>query len=691
MQRVPEETVKVFLEQTPLLRGMHPGLPGKLAPHVEQKGFVAGQAIVPPGIATSGIGFLLSGRATLRLVNSAAGSDSLLEELLPGDAFGEIGLLLGRASPLSVMAEEDCHTLHLRADIVENVLSAVPGVAHALAKRLASRLVQVAVMGARSAPAPRPTAAQPVVPAPGAPAAAPGPTLGKGEIRFVEIAAFSVTGKLLDLIPPRLIWQHRMLPLELRGKTLVVGMVSPNSTEARQELRRVLHNVDPEIVAVGADDFNQTLVRLKLDVGDRGGGGAGPRQAPRPSYLAENRRELEKAQLIIGEEVVNLLDRILLEAMERGASDVHIEPEVSTVRVRFRVQGMLHERREAIPASFAAPLVARIKVLADLDITERRLPQDGRIVAQIARREYNFRVSTLTASRGEKVVIRILDPTDVMRPLGQIFLDGQVSDMVERAIAAPHGAIVVAGPTGSGKSSTLYSLLNQRRTARPDNNVVTVEDPVEYSLPGITQVPVVPKVGLDFPVVLRALMRQDPDVVMIGELRDSVSATIAVEASLTGHLVLTSIHGSSVVAVLQRLQHLGCDPTLLGQALNLIIVQRLVPRLCPSCVTEEEVAPALLENLRERQLVGAEGGARLPRAPGCEACERTGRKGRVAVIEALAWTDDLRGALSAKIDPAELLQRAARRNQLVSLNHSARLLMARKLLAPADALLAVAV
>src|SRR5262249_38836805 len=318
----------------------------------------------------------------------------------------------------------------------------------------------------------------------------------------------------------------------------------------------------------------------------------------------------------------------------------------------------LFDRQELLPLAFFAPLVARTKVLAELDITERRLPQDGRLLARLGKREINFRISTLAAARGEKVVIRILDPADVMRPLPHIFLEPAALDLVEKAVAAPHGAIVVAGPTGSGKSSTLYAMVNQRRAARPDNNIVTVEDPVEYSFPGITQVPVYPKIGLDHPTVLRALLRQDPDVIGLGELRDAATAAICVEASLTGHVVLTTFHASTAMAVLQRLEHLGCERLLLAQALNVLVVQRLARRLCRACVREGEVAPTLLESLIAREIVPRGPTPKLPRPVGCNACDGSGYRGRIAVTEILSFQENVRQLLASDMPLADLLAAA---------------------------------
>lgn len=695
MARLPAETIATFLGQTPLLKNCELDLLFDLAQAAEQSSYSQGEVILKPGRPTSQLGLLHRGRASLRLVNAATGTQKQLEQLLPGDPFGEVGMLLGTANPLSVVAEEDCTAILMSGPALERALKKTPELSLILAKRISSRFIQVSMLGLSASPAiavkeVEKKAPEPARPQPQKQSVEP----QKGQMLFVECSMYEITEKLVQMIPTDLMHQHRMIPLKLDGQKLHVGMVNPNSLQAIRDLRRVLHSVDPVPFAISSDDFAQTFMRLGIDrnaaKADRRRGAT---RYEKIIYEVEQERGdgKKKGQIVIGEEVIVLLDKIFLEALDMRASDIHIEPESNGVRVRYRVSGTLIERSEYVSASFATPLIARIKVLAELDITERRLPQDGRILAQIGKNELNLRVSTMAVARGEKAVLRIIDPSDIMRPLHRIFLNPNVSEGVRRTLSNPYGAIVVAGPTGSGKSCTLYSMLNERKSTRPDTNIVTVEDPVEYMLKGVTQVPVNPKVGLEFSNVLRGLMRQDPDVIMIGELRDSETAQIMVEAALTGHLALTSTHANDATAVIQRLQHLGSDEVLLSQALSLIVVQRLARRLCPSCTKEEEVSPAMKESLAARRIIkSASGPLSLPRSIGCQSCNGEGYIGRVAVQE-LLWIDGrVRIALASGAKPKELLGVAAEAGCFNSFAQSAAYLMARRQITPADALLVVA-
>ncbi len=688
-QRFATKDIVSFVSQTPLFRGCKPDTLYEMVQGAEQNKYESGATILPPGLPVSGLGLLLRGRAGLMLVDATSGAQTRFEQLLPGNFFGEVGLLLGRGNPLAVVAEEDCYTLMIEKNRMERVFRNSAEVCLSLAKRISASFAKASVLGMRSnSMAPPDREAQSMSEKSSSEASTA--SSREGEIIWVEIGKYNLTADIIGMIPTQLMRKHRILPLELRDKKLVVGMVNPRSIEALEELGRVMHTVDPEIVAVSSDEFNQTFVRLKLDSGEEKAQRTSSGRNVLITYEVDKEKEADKGQLFIEGEVTGLFDRILAEAIEMGASDIHIEPESTGVKIRYRVQGTLIDRKEFLSLGYATPLIARIKVLSELDITERRLPQDGRITAQIGRQDLNLRVSTMAVARGEKAVIRIIDSSNAMRPLHQIFPNSDLEKAVRTAIAELYGAIVVAGPTGSGKSSTLYSMLNERRLGRPDNNIVTVEDPVEFLLQGITQVPVSPKAKFGFAQALHGLLRQDPDVIMIGELRDAATTTIMVESALTGHLVLTSIHGNHSTAVIQRLLHLGTNPVLLSQALSIVIVQRLAQRLCPNCVIESNVAPALIDNLMARNIISRAGTTKLPRPVGCDACNNTGYLGRIAVHEVMNFDDGIRAALAGGATPEELIEKAKERKRFFSFATAGAYLMARRMIAPSDALLLVA-
>jgi len=682
LARLTPQAAAQFLAQTAIFQGCPEELLQKLAPHVEQESHAAGAMLLPAGKLPTTLTFLVSGRGTLQIIDVRTGNRSVVEDIVPGDTYSEIAMALGSAAPVVAVALEDCEVLAIQRAHFDKLVIVHPPLSQILAKRVAARFVKLSMLRAakegEDLSLPKSTQASEPAPAPGA--------RDPNQIMFVQIAQFSPNPKVLEMVPSRMVQEHRLLPLELRGRTLTVGMVNPLSIAAREELRKVLHGVDPDIVAIAQDDFTQALTRFKLDAREPTAAGGVVSRALRPKYYAELKKEADKSLGIIGDDAVVLLDQILLEGLEKGASDITIEPEVSSVRVRYRIQGLNSERKELIPSNFATPLIARIKVLAELDITDRRTPQDGRIVAQLGRRELNLRVGTLPTARGEKAVIRLLDPADVMRPLEQIVLDSRALELVKSALSIPQGAFIVSGPSGSGKTSTLYALINQRKLHKSLIDIITAEDPVEFLLPGVTQTPVHSRSGLGYPQVVRAMMRTHPEVVVIGELVDSETAQLMGEASLTGTQVLTTIHAGSVAAAIQRLLQFKLDPIMIAQSLSIVVAQKLVRRLCSTCVRDEEVAPELVQSLRARDLIPRAGTTKLPRAIGCDACAGTGFFGRMPVVEVFAFDPELRMMTASAHAIAEILQRASVSGRFISFAHSARLLMARRILAPADAL-----
>jgi type IV pilus assembly protein PilB len=679
--------IEEFLRGIGLFKGSDPSVVARVAPHVETLEFAQGATILKSGVASDGVVILRSGKASVVTTNAVTGATTTLETLMPGDHAGELSALLRAAQPHALVADVACVVLRVRADIIEALAAKVPTFTLALARRLAMRTIQLGVTALRAAPAANSIAPREVA----TPTSVKGAATGAKAVPFVEVSEFEVTPKVLALVPSKIVLLHRLLPLRLTGQTLTVGMVNPRNAVALSELQHVLQRIDVEVAAISADDFNQALVRFRIEAPHREsvrGDGVG---ADSLTFDAIDAQPDDARQVrVIGDEVVRALNRVIAAGLSREASDIHIEPEAAGVRVRFRVNGLLVDWNETVPGSFARGIVARVKILAGLDITEKRLPQDGRIGMAAGTRELDLRVSTMPTGRGEKVVMRVLEGGGMMRPLEQVFVDPNVLAVARKAIQRPHGGILIAGGTGSGKSSTLYAMIHERRKVRPDSAVIMVEDPIEYRLQGVTQVQVSPTIGLGFAQVLRATLRQDPDVIAVGETRDKETAHTALEAAMTGHLLFTSLHANNVAAVLQRLENLECSRTLLAQSVAVILVQRLVRRLCAQCVRVEAPPPAIVESLVARRLMERGSTPSLPRAVGCDACNGTGYAGRVLVLESMQLTDATRDGLMTGESLSDIERAAQAAGTFQPFASYASLLMARRMISASEALLAVA-
>lgn len=674
---VSPAVIEEFLTGVGLFKSCDAAVVAKVSAHAEVLEYPRGAVILRAGAAADGMVVLMRGRASHAMISASTGAVTTLDALLPGDHGGDVATALRASQPYSLIADEPSVVLRLRAEIIDTLTAKVPQFSLNLARRLASRNVALSMVSLR---------------APSASSDPPAPAVPEGVVRFVEVSDYEPTAKVLQLVPSKLVLTHRVLPLSARGNAITVGMVAPRNEAAIAELRRVLHSLDLEVVAISQDDFALAVQRFRIEGPPRGEAARGARVDPDSLQfdVVDQERDADKAVRVVGDEVVRAVNRILAGALQREASDVHVEPEAAGVRVRYRVQGMLHDAPDLIPPSFAKGVVARLKILAGLDITDRRSPQDGRIGMTAGFREVDLRVSTLPSSRGEKVVLRLLEAAGLSRPLDQLFVEPNTLAAVRGALLRPHGAVLVAGATGSGKSSSLYAMLQERRRARPDSSVLMVEDPIEYRLAGVTQVQVNAGIGLGFAQVLRAALRQDPDVITVGETRDPETARLALESAMTGHLLFTSIHANDAMTTLQRLEGLGCSRSLIAQSVALVVVQRLVRRLCGQCATAEVPAPALLDALAARRL--AERGARvaLPRPVGCDACGNTGYAGRVAVTECLSLNEELRAAMMTGEGFGDVMRGAAKARALHTFAQCASFLMARKAIAATEALLAVA-
>jgi len=432
-----------------------------------------------------------------------------------------------------------------------------------------------------------------------------------------------------DRLKPKFLRRVRALPIAASDDRATLAMADPLDVFTRNAIAAALGRSVAVAVAVPIE-LEAALERLYAELGE--GSDAEEVLDDMVADAEPAEEDAERLKDLASEApVIRLVNQLIARAVETHASDVHLEPFPDRLRIRYRYDGVLHEV-EPPPARLQAAVISRIKIMARLDIAERRLPQDGRIKLTVRGHEIDFRVSSIPSLHGEKVVLRILDRTAVEFDYAKLGLPADIRQGIERALDLPNGMVLVTGPTGSGKTTTLYTgLLKLNTVAR---NIVTVEDPIEYQLTGINQIQVKPQIGLNFASLLRSILRQDPDVIMIGEIRDLETVQIAVQAALTGHLVLSTIHTNSAAATMTRLRDMGLEDYLMTATLKAVLAQRLVRRLCPVCKTPDPAPSALIERFGFERLAPAEA-ITLFHPKGCPACRGTGYSGRRAIAELL--------------------------------------------------------
>jgi type IV pilus assembly protein PilB len=475
-------------------------------------------------------------------------------------------------------------------------------------------------------------------------------------IECVEVVPGEIEDSIFSLVPPQIVQKHQLIPFKLLGSTLTVAISDPTDLVAINEVKFVTGYSVRVILA--------TPSNIKKALEHRFGGvsyddvlkkfGDGEMEVVHESDDV-NLQELQQATM--DAPVVTLVNAILADAAKRRCSDIHIEPYEKLFRVRFRIDGVLQEIMSP-PLRLKNALVSRLKVMAGLDIAERRLTQDGRIKLKMgAGVELDIRVSILPTLFGEKVVMRLLDKSNLQLDMSKLGFDEQNLNDFQEAIHKPYGMILITGPTGSGKSTTLYSALSELN--KPDVNISTAEDPVEYNLVGINQVQVREQIGLNFAACLRSFLRQDPDIIMVGEIRDLETAQIAIKAALTGHLVLSTLHTNDCPATVDRLINMGVEAFLLTSSINIILAQRLVRKICEQCKEPAETKPEVLINLG---VDAADVSAGFPafRGRGCNGCGGTGYRGRLAVYEVMVLHDALKELILKGASAMELKREAVK-------------------------------
>jgi general secretion pathway protein E len=489
------------------------------------------------------------------------------------------------------------------------------------------------------------------------------------DIEYLDgIVGDEIDPPLLQLVPINFAKQARMLPLRREHDTVVVAVADPLDTAVLDHARMLLGcEVSPRLARAS------TIIDAINTVYDRNLNEAEQVVDEMEAELEVAEQSLEEAQDLLdtGDEapIIRLVNSLLFRAAKERASDIHIEPMERELAVRFRIDGVLHSVIKP-PRRYQNAIISRVKIMAQLNIAEKRLPQDGRIKIKLAGRDIDIRVSTIPTIHGESIVMRLLDKNATLLDLAEIGMGEAIVARVDELIHRSHGILLVTGPTGSGKTTTLYGALSRINT--PEVKILTVEDPVEYQLKGINQMPINQKIGLTFASGLRSFLRQDPDVIMVGEIRDKETAEIAIQASLTGHLVFSTVHTNDSPGAITRLVEMGVEPFLVASSLMGVLAQRLVRRVCRDCreeyrPTDEEIAKLGMSRDRFRAL----GGETAWRAVGCATCGKNGYRGRTGIYELLIIDDDIRQLVLKNVDSSTIKRRAMEKGMLSLLDDGA--------------------
>jgi type IV pilus assembly protein PilB len=612
---------------------------------LKRRDFAPQQTIVKEGGPGDSMFLVHAGNVEVRRRDPNTGIDFLLTELPAGACFGEMALLTGKPRTASVIAVEPTTCGVLEHAAFEELLLSNPKIGLALSRVLAERLED---------------------------------SNQSTGIEYINLNKLQFDARVLGILPQPMILQHKVLPVAFSNNRLTLAMVNPNNLIALDDVRRIIKGVIIEPVVTSEEDFKRFVTTTYIDMLKKEEEKkaqamqqavslmqtvAGNKAAAEVEKLMTQADTLENvldslqnealASLEVDETqqakdsvtdlsssaedapIVRLANNILALAIKKGASDIHLEPQEKEVAVRFRIDGML-QQVQVLPKKIQMGLVSRFKILSRLDIAEKRLPQDGRISVRLDERPIDFRVSTIPSKWGEKICMRILDKSNTLLGLDKLILHQEVLALVRDMISQPYGIIYVTGPTGSGKTTTLYSGLAELND--PDVNISTAEDPIEYDLPRVNQVQAHKEIGLDFARILRAFLRQDPDIILVGETRDKETAHTAVEAALTGHLVFTTLHTNDAPGAFTRLGEMGVEPFLMSSSTIGIVAQRLTRRLCQKC--KEAYTPDELS----LKYMGLEPDPALTfyKNRGCDQCSFTGYKGRVGVYEVLRMNGDLR-------------------------------------------------
>jgi len=631
-----------FLQRIKLFSALSAHECQEVVKRMKRRDFPPQMMIVREGQPGNSMFFITSGLVEVRKKDPNTGIDFLLTEMGPGQNFGEMSLLTGKPRTATVTAAQPTTCAVLEQSDFQNVLMQYPKIGLALTTILAERLEEANKSAG---------------------------------IEFINLGKMQFDPRVLALLPQQLIMQHKVIPVAFINNRLSLAMVNPNNIIALDDIRRIIKGVMIEPVVTTEEDFRKFMSTtypqlMKKEVppelkppeattGINGGGAAAA--APAASVSADSMFDLQsdlirdlqmtedssaaaandnKQDLMNASEdapIIRLANSVLGLAIKKGASDIHVEPMEKDVQIRYRMDGVL-QTVQNLPKKVQLGLVSRLKILSKLDISEKRLPQDGRISVMMEGRPIDFRVSTVPAKWGEKVCMRILDKQNTTLGLEKVVSHAPTLALIRELINQPYGIMYVTGPTGSGKTTTLYSALAEIND--PGINISTAEDPIEYDLAGVVQIQANKDIGLDFARILRAFLRQDPDVILVGETRDKETAHISVEAALTGHLVFTTLHTNSAAGAFMRLGEMGIEPFLVSSSTIGVMAQRLARRLCKNC--KEPYTP----DDQTCDYMSVPRGSTLYKGKGCDTCNGKGLKGRVGIYEVMKMNPELRAMVA---------------------------------------------
>lgn len=629
------------LKNTELFRALEISDLEKLSSKLRERVYPPNTAIVREGASGDAMFIIKNGQVEVKKREQNLGIDMTIATLGSGACFGEMALLTGKPRTATVLAIAATELFVLEKKDFDALLFEHPNISISLNKIVAERIEEMNTQKAMG---------------------------------VVSMNSIRIDPDFISVIPEQLALKYRMLVTSYVNGSMTLAMVNPQNIIALDEAKKAIKarfskSVAIDQVIIKEDDFKHFMENDYKEI-------TRPLIEEKPDANIDDildsmdhihsdiMRDVEfdedededpgitdLAREAEGAPIIRLTNNIIAMALKKGASDIHIEPMERGLRVRYRVDGVLREEM-MLPKKVQLPLISRVKIISKLDITERRLPQDGRITIKLGNKSVDFRVSTVPTKFGEKICTRILDKSNTMLGLDKLITHMPVLDLVREMIKKPYGIIYVTGPTGSGKSTTLYSSLAEINNI--DVNISTVEDPIEYDLEGINQVQVNSDIGLNFARVLRAFLRQDPDIILVGETRDTETAKIAVEAALTGHLVFTTLHANDAPSTFMRLTEMGIEPFLISTSVIGIVAQRLVRRICTKCKETYAPDPTILKYL------DLDEGIELYRGKGCDVCGNSGYKGRVGVYEVLVINEELRHLIAEGADTLAIREAAIR-------------------------------